>query len=141
MLLGKCFFLDHNKLLASHYRPPRFLTPHFNFFFIDIFFLSMGTASMFRYVLPIGKFLQYPLLFEVYWIPFANALRYKLHPVRQPDNFYFQFQFQIKKKHIENSVCDSENHCQLNCNKRLVWFKASDTRNLLLWRKNVHNTG
>ena len=66
--------------------------------------------------------------------PVANALRYKLHPIRQPVYFYFHFRVQIKK-HVENSVCDCENHCQLTCNKDWYGFKASDTQNLL----NLHN--
>ena len=71
----------------------------------------------------------------MYWIPVANALHYKLRPVRQPVDFYFHFRIQIKKKHVVNSVCDRENHCQLSVIKDWYGFKASDTQNLL----NLHN--
>ena len=32
----------------------------------------------------------------------------------------FIFKSRFKKKHVEKSVCDCVNHCQLNFNKRLV---------------------
>ena len=75
IMIGR--YISHNKLIVRFRLPPA----------------SIFTPPMFRFLsesLTIDKFHQYSLLFEMYWIPFANALHYKLSLVRQPVNFDFQ---------------------------------------------------